>query len=266
MLMLDGEPVRDQPRRPDLRLRLAARAAPQGPAVGHQRWNHLLFAHWPVPAVQVQASLPEGLQVDTHDGVAYVGVVPFLMARVRPAFLPPLPWLSWFPELNVRTYVHDAAGRPGVWFYSLDCSRGVAVALARRFFHLPYFHARMAVRREGGVVRLASQLRREGDVACHFRWSEAPGAGAKPAEPGSLEFFLVERYTLFTTDRQGRLWSGEVRHVPYAVAVPEVAECSAVPARRAGFELAGPPASVLVAAPVDVSVFPLAKVRSCRES
>ena len=245
---------------PDLARRLAARDEPAGWAIGRQRWNRLFFAHWRVPARQVQASLPAGLHVDTHEGEAYVGIVPFFMERVRPVGCPPLPWLSWFPELNVRTYVHDDEGRPGVWFHSLDCSRGPAVALARRFFHLPYFHARMVSRRQGGVVHLASQLRREGDPPCHFRWSECTVAGARPAVPGSRDFFLVERYTLFTADRQGRLWSGRVRHAPYAVAVPEVAECSPGPARRAGFELAGPPACVLVAAPVEVDIFPLARV------
>ena len=262
VLTVAREKVEGSRPRPDLARRLASREEPAGRAVGYQRWNRLFFAHWRVPAGQVQASLPPGLHVDTHDGEAYLGVVPFFMERVRPAGLPPLPWLSWFPELNVRTYVHDDAGRPGVWFYSLDCSRGPAVALARRFFHLPYFHARMVSRRAGGVVRLASQLRREGDVPCHFRWSEFAGAGGARAEPGSLDFFLVERYTLFTADREGHLWSGRVRHAPYVVAVPEEAECSPAPARRAGFELEGPPASVLVAAPVDVEIFPLARVRA----
>ena len=106
------------------------RVRPDGPFVGRQRWNQLLFAHWEIDSATVQASLPGGLYVDTFAGAAYLGIVPFAMERVRPAWLPALPWVAWFLELNVRTYVHDAMGRPGVWFYSLDCNRALAVAIA----------------------------------------------------------------------------------------------------------------------------------------
>src|SRR5690606_19660805 len=105
---------------------------------------HLLFAHWHVDPALVQATLPTGLYVDTYEGHAYLGIVPFAMERVRPARLPALPWFSSFLELNVRTYVHDADGRPGVWFYSLDCNQPLAVTYARWRYHLPYQHARMA--------------------------------------------------------------------------------------------------------------------------
>jgi uncharacterized protein len=92
----------------------------QHPVVGRQRWSDLLFLHWRVSAAAVQATLPAGLFVDTYHDQAYVGIVPFFMERVRPVYLPPVPWLSWFLELNVRTYVRDASGTPGVWFYSLS--------------------------------------------------------------------------------------------------------------------------------------------------
>ena len=114
-----------------------------------QCWSGLLFLHWPVDPAMIQSRLPDGLFVDTYDNKAWLGVVPFFMDRVRPVMLPPVPGLSWFLELNVRTYVHDAQGRPGVWFFSLDCNQPLAVEIARRFFHLPYEHAAMKAARRG---------------------------------------------------------------------------------------------------------------------
>lgn len=231
------------------------RRRPAGRRIGSQRWNHLLFAHWPVDPGAVQATLPRGIYVDTLAGAAYLGIVPFAMERVRPAWLPPLPWVSWFLELNVRTYIHDASGRPGVWFYSLDCNRALAVALARRFFHLPYCHARMAATPRGDTIHYRCQRPEATDSAWRYAWT--PVAMAAPALPGSLEFFLVERYLLFAADASGRLYAGRVHHAPYRVSTPKVSELSVEPARLAGFRLDGEPASVLAALPVAVSIFPL---------
>jgi hypothetical protein len=239
-------------RRGDHRLRSADRP------VGRQRWNELCFAHWKIDPGAVQASLPRGLYVDTFAGAAYLGIVPFAMERVRPAWLPPLPWVSWFLELNVRTYVHDASGRPGVWFYSLDCNRALAVMIARRFFHLPYCHARMAVTRRDCTIQYECRRRVEAARPCRFAWS--PGVKAAPVAPGSLEYFLLERYRLFAADPAGRLYSGRVYHAPYRVSEPRVSEFSVEPARLAGFRLDSEPVSVLAALPVDVSIFPLVPV------
>lgn len=238
--------------------RLALRERPARAPAGYQRWNRLLFAHWQVSPESIQATLPPGLHVDVHAGRAYIGVVPFFMERVRPAFLPPMPWISWFLELNVRTYVYDDAGRPGVWFYSLDCNQPVAVALARRFFHLPYEHA-----------RLRAQCTDQGvDYVCRRRTADAPEVryawrndnAAHAAEAGSLEFFLVERYLLFSADRRGRLYSGQVHHAPYRIRQPDVAACSAGPVRQAGFAVPDGPCSLLAADGVDVTIFPLQPV------
>ena len=231
------------------------RGRPAGRPVGRQRWNQLLFAHWQVDPAAVQATLPRGLYVDTFAGAAYLGIVPFAMERVRPAWLPPLPWVSWFLELNVRTYVHDATGRPGVWFYSLDCNQPLAVAIARRFFHLPYYHARMAAFCRDGVIHYECQRRDAAARTGRYAWT--PGAEAAPVAPGSLEFFLVERYLLFAANSAGGLYSGRVHHDPYRVSAPKVAEFSVEPARLAGFRLEGEPASLLAALPVDVTIFPL---------
>ena len=239
------------------------RQRPAGQPVGRQRWNQLLFAHWIVDPVAVQATLPRGLYVDTFAGAAYLGIVPFAMERVRPAWLPPLPWLSWFLELNVRTYVHDATGRPGVWFYSLNCNQALAVAVARRFFHLPYCHARMTASVRDGAIHYECQRPDETARPCRYVWT--PGATAAPVAPGLLDFFLVERYLLFAADPTGHLYSGRVHHAPYRVSAPNISEFSVEPARLAGFRLDGEPASVLAALPVDVSIFPLMRMhRSSR--
>jgi uncharacterized protein YqjF (DUF2071 family) len=243
---------------PTLAQRCELQQRPAGRSVGRQRWNHLLFTHWKVDPAAVQASLPRGLYVDTFGGDAYLGIVPFAMERVRPAWLPPLPWVSWFLELNVRTYVHDAAGNPGVWFYSLDCERALAVAIARRFFHLPYFHARMDAAFRDRTIEYQCQRHAETAGMCRYAWT--PGAAAAAVAPGSLEFFLVERYLLFAADAAGQLYAGRVHHAPYRIATPSVSVCSIEPARLAGFRLDGEPVSLLSALPVDVSIFPLRPV------
>lgn len=206
----------------------------------------------------VQTTLPPGLFVDTHRGGAFVGIVPLFMQRVRAVWLPPLPWLSWFLELNVRTYVRDSSGRPGVWFYSLDCNQPLAVGIARRFFHLPYMHARMNAQIRGRTVSFS--CRRRDDASTPWRYTWTPGDGAASARAGSLEFFLIERYLLYVRDPAGRLLCGRVEHAPYRLNTPFVSEVSTAPARHAGFSLEGPPVSMLAARSVDVSVFPLERV------
>lgn len=236
--------------------REAVRNRPPGFSVGHQRWSDLLFAHWEVTPDRVQANLPNGLFCDTHEGRAYVGIVPFFMERIRPAFLPPLPWVSWFLELNVRTYVHDEQGRPGVWFYSLDCNQPIAVKLARRFFRLPYYHARMTARRNSGLIEY--RCHRHGSPEARYRWTAA--SKTQTAAPGSLEFFLLERYALFTADIEGRIYMGRVHHEPYRYGTTEVEALDTEPATLAGFVLSGEPCSLLAATHVDVDIFALQEV------
>lgn len=229
-----------------------------GPVVGAQIWRDLLFLHWAVDADAVQRLLPPGLTAHTFAGRAYVGIVPFAMARVRPRFLPPLPWLSWFLELNVRTYVHDADGVPGVWFHSLDCNQPIAVEIARRAFHLPYEHAIMRAERQGSALRHACQRRGQQGPAWRYAWDAA--GPSSPASSGSLEEFLVERYVLYSVDRAGQLYRGRVSHTPYHVHVPRVDRFDIGPATLAGYALDGPPVSVLAAEPVNVSIHPLRRL------
>ena len=228
------------------------------PAVGSQHWRDLLFLHWRVPVSTVQRTLPEGLTVDTFDGDAWVGIVPFAMQRVRPRFLPPVPWLSWFLELNVRTYVRDAQGVPGVWFHSLDCDQPVAVEIARACFHLPYQHARMQATRDGSAIDYSCQRRGVAGSPWRYAW-QTSGPG-QTAAAHTLEHFLVERYVLYAADPAQRLYRGHVSHVPYRIHEPTVTRYDTGPASLAGYSLLGAPASVLAAEPVDVAIHSLRRL------
>lgn len=222
---------------PDLPARLRARV-PQAAdrRLMHQRWESLLFLHWRCSPALIQETLPRGLSVDTFGGNAYLGVVPFFMRHVRPFWGPSLPWLSFFQELNVRTYVFDEAGVPGVWFYSLDCNQPLAVWAARWLFGLPYFHAKMLARRSEWTDY--SSTRRGTSEAARFRYR---GVGtAREADAESLEFFLLERYFLYAKHPSlGALLRGRVSHRPYRYRVAEVEEFSTVPAQLDGFRQLG---------------------------
>ncbi len=234
---------------------------PSGRVVMWQRWTDLLFLHWTLSPEEVQRTLPPGLAVDVFADRAWLGIVPFYMKAVRPAGLPAVPWLSWFLELNVRTYVRDGTGRPGVWFYSLDCNCWPAVEIARRGFHLPYQHAEMEARRtpEGAINYHCRRRSASGHAAARYHYR---GAGPVfQAQAGTLECFLAERYRLFSWNaRRRQLHAGEVWHPPYPLQVAEVSAWSAQPAQWNGaLVLEGPPVTMHYASQVDVGIFPLTR-------
>ena len=236
--------------------RLAARDIPPGFPVMRQRWSGLLFLHWPVDPALIAAQLPAGLHVDTFDGSAWLGVVPFFMDRIRPVGLPPVPWLSWFMELNLRTYVHDSHGNPGVWFFSLDCNQPAAVEIARRAFHLPYQHAAMRSQRDGERIFYSSHRKTADSLAAEFEYSIP--TSTQPAAEASLEWFLVERYLLFSSNPSGDLFCGRVHHHPYQISSARCERWSTEPIRIHGFPVPQQaPPSILTAAPVDVKIYPL---------
>jgi uncharacterized protein len=173
-----------------------------------QTWEDLLFAHWRVPVDAVREHVPPGLQVDTFDGSAWVGITPFRLTGLRGRGLLPFPYVSTFLELNVRTYVH-ADEKPGIWFFSLDASSRLAVEAARRTYRLPYFHARMSATRRGEWIEYeCARIAESGRV---FSGRYRPNGDVFHAEPGSLEWFLTERYCLYTSDR-GRPARAEIHH------------------------------------------------------
>jgi uncharacterized protein YqjF (DUF2071 family) len=239
--------------------RLEPARRPDGRPAGFQRWRTLVFLHWEVPAPAVAALLPAGLEVDTFEGRAYVGVVAFTMRDVSPWWAPSVPGVSNFHELNVRTYVH-AGGRPGVWFFSLDAASSIAVVLARAFWRLPYHRAAMDLAQAGAEVSYRSRRRWPGpkpaDLDLRYRIGDPLGE----AVPGSFEHFLAERYLLFTT--RGRdLLCGQVHHRPYPLCRAEVTEVRESVVAAAGLPATSGPPHVLWSPGVDVDVFALKEVQ-----
>jgi uncharacterized protein YqjF (DUF2071 family) len=190
---------------------------PEGPWVLRMRWHDLLFMHWPVPEDSLRPLIPPALKLDTFDGSAWLGVTPFRMERTRPRFLPAVPWLSNFPELNVRTYVTHR-DKPGIWFFSLDAHNPVAVRLARATFGLPYFDARMSCEVPKEEVRYRSVRTHKGGPPARLAASYRPVGEVFGSRPGTLESFLTERYCLYSAGAanrasgSGRVWRGDIHH------------------------------------------------------
>lgn len=191
---------------------------PRAPWVMRMTWLNLLFMHWPVPAAALRPHIPDDLVIDTYTGgpfvdQAFIGVVPFRMAGTRGRCLPPVPSTHNFLELNVRTYVRAADGRPGVWFFSLDAESRLAVETARITFRLPYLHARMSCSRrdDGWICYRSSRTDRRGAPA-EFDADYRPTAPPALHGRGSLEYFLTERYCLYAPGRNGRSLRAEIHH------------------------------------------------------
>ena len=188
---------------------------PRSPWVMRMTWSELLFAHWPIEPDEVARLLPSGLTLDTRDGQAWVGVVPFLMSGLAPRCCPPIPGLSRFLELNVRTYV-IRDGKPGVWFFSLDAESLIAVRVARLTFNLPYMDATMSLSHdEAGAIEYRSERTHRGEPPAAFDASYQAIGKPFQAEPGTLEHWLTARYCLYSADRKGRLYRGEIDHPPW---------------------------------------------------
>jgi len=200
----------------------ALRKRPQGKPAMLQQWRDLSFLHFATDPAEIQALVPHGLTVDTFpdaEGVerAWIGLVPFRMQGVTPHRVPPVPGCHAFPETNIRTYVHREGHEPGVWFFSLEAANALACRVARRFYGLPYHHATMSVtHKDDDLVYESKRVR--GGFGHHITGIIGP-----PVEvtPGTLEFFLVERYLLHS-HRRGNLYSGQVYHRPYPIQKLEV--------------------------------------------
>jgi uncharacterized protein YqjF (DUF2071 family) len=203
-----------------------------------QSWHNLLFAHWRVEASQVRRVVPTMFELDLFQGEAWLGIVPFYMTNVGPRGIPSLPWLSSFPELNVRTYVR-IANRPGVYFFSLDAGRWLAVETARRFLNLPYFLAKMSVEATGDAVAYDS-ARTQSPAA--FRARYGPTDRAFTASEGSLEYFLTERYCLYHQTRRGVPYRLEIHHPPWSLQLAQAMIATNAMAAVSGVAISGPPA------------------------
>lgn len=209
---------------PTLENRLAARERPSVSPIHLQEWRNLLLVHWEFDIPYLQSLLPQGLYLDTYDQKAYVGVIPFVMQNIKPAFFGNIPGINFY-ELNVRTYVYDNEGNPGVWFLSLDASSWIAAKVGQIGFHLPYFHSKFRMEQENGWIH-CDCTRAEKEVASfQYKIGELLG----PAAPGSLEFFLLERYYFFSSNKRGELLKVRVHHDPYQMYEPIVKSVSQAP-------------------------------------
>ena len=189
-------------------------------------WHDLLFMHWPVPAADLRALIPDRLAVDTFDGQAWIGIVPFRMTNVGPKGWPKPRWLSDFAELNVRTYV-TANDKPGVWFFSLDAAQAIAAWIARRTFSLPYYRADMRCSSSGEgphgkQIAYASRRTHRGAADAELLANYHAAGPARPAKADTLEYWWTARYCLYAADRRQRLLRGEIDHGPWLLQPAEV--------------------------------------------
>lgn len=241
---------------------------PAGPWGMAQSWHDLLFAHWPIPLAALRPLVPACLELDGYHGEGWIGVVPFRMSGVRPRGLPGVPWLSHFPELNVRTYVRGVAGqdetRPGVFFFSLDAANPVAVAIARALFHLPYFRADMLCELDGETVNYASRRTHSGAAVGELAGRYGPTGPPYQAQPGTLEHWLTERYCLYAlspfdrspADGQHKVYRSEIHHLPWPLQ-PAFADLTHnTIAQSMGVPISGAPHLLHFARRLDVVVWP----------
>ena len=236
--------------------RVAPTRRPTGRTVMFQRWSELSFLHWAFPPDAIRPLLPPGLELDTFEGEAYIGLVPFTMSGVRPAWAPPIRSLSNFHETNVRTYVHYQGRNPGVWFFSLDAANAPAVRIARAIWKLPYHFARMQVETANGEIEYRSERLWPAPVPAVSAIRTRPIGPVAPAEVGTLEHFLAERYVLYACARS-RLYSGQVHHSPYPLQRAELVALDESLLRAASLHRPDTTPLVHYAAGVDVRVFPL---------
>ncbi|MBV8514029.1 MAG: DUF2071 domain-containing protein [Acidobacteria bacterium] len=189
---------------------------PTSPWIMSQSWHDLLFAHWPIDATRLRPLIPAALDIDTFEGEPWIGVVPFRMSGVRLRGTPAWPTLSAFPELNVRSYVTHG-GKAGVWFFSLDAANKIAVSVARAWFHLPYFNARMHCESRNDWIEYSSERIHRGARKAKLRMRYRPQGEAFHPQRGTLEHFLTERYCLYAADAKGQISRGDIQHASWSL-------------------------------------------------
>jgi len=223
------------------------------------RWRELLFAHWVVDLSVVRPLIPARLKMDLFEGRCYVGAVPFLMERVTPRLVPPLPGLHAFPELNLRTYV-TVDGRPGVWFFSLDAGQKLAVRVARRLFHLPYFDARFEIGLAGSRLNYSALRTHRAAAAAEFSATYEPLGPVYRSSAGSLDAWLTERYCLYSADALGRIYRGEIDHQPWPLQRVRATIHTNTLGDWLGIELNHPPVALHFAKLLDVRAWNVTRI------
>jgi hypothetical protein len=222
-----------------------------------QAWHDLLFAHWPIAREMLRPLVPKQLALDTFDGQCWVAVAPFHMTGVRARLTPPIPVISAFPELNVRTYV-TFGDKPGVYFFSLDAASRLAVWAARVMYRLPYYFASMEVKDQEGCFHYRSS-RADGKALLRARYR--PAKPVQLREPGTLEHWLTERYCLYAVVR-GSVFRAEIHHEPWPLQDAEAEIGENTMASAAGIRLPGIAPLLHFAKKLQVLIWPLRRVQS----
>lgn len=221
-----------------------------------QVWHDLLFAHWPVAVSALRKFVPAAFEIDVFEDEAWLGVVPFYMTNVTPRGVPALPWISAFPELNVRTYVRVGA-RPGVYFFSLDAANPVAVGVARTLVHLPYYSATMSVTERDGFIEYRSRRKPSHATVAEFTSRYRPAGPVHQPATGTLEHFLTERYCLYTVDRSSRAYRLDIHHPPWQLQHAEAEITANTMAEAAGIHLPARPRLLHFSRRQDMVAWPL---------
>jgi len=229
-----------------------------GPWVMSQTWLELLFAHWPLTPEQLRPLIPSVLEIDTFDGEAWVGVVPFRMRNIHPRGLPSVQGLSHFPELNVRTYV-TINGRPGVYFFSLDANNPIAVAIARSIFHLPYFNATMRCEKRGERIHYASHRTHRNAPSADYIARYQPIGPVAYSQQKTIAHWLTERYSLYTTFHN-QLYRGEIHHAQWPLQAAELEVEQDTMALSHGIHLPDTAPLLHYSAQQEVLIWPLQRV------
>ncbi|MDO3681554.1 YqjF family protein [Paenibacillus ehimensis] len=186
-----------------------------------QTWEHLLFAHWPIPVDAIRSFVPEALDIDTWDGKAWIGILPFRIGGIRLKYMPSLPWMRSFPEINVRTYVRSG-GEPAIFFLSMDASHPLLVPIAKQWYRLPYHQAKMRFRADGRSIAVQSRRLSASRPEEAFRAVYRPVSTPFAARQGTLEYWLMERYIYYCRcGRSGGLYRGQVVHAPWELQTAE---------------------------------------------
>jgi uncharacterized protein YqjF (DUF2071 family) len=226
----------------------------------HQNWGKLLFMHWPIEAEALRPLVPSAMEIDTFAGSAWIAIAPFTMWDIRalPPYLPAIPGLSRMHELNVRTYVYFN-GAPGVWFFSLDCNSKSAVFAARRFYFLPYHNAEIDLRQEDETIHY--NLTRTEDPPARFAASWRIGEALSRSQPGSLEFFLTERYCLYS-EYEGEIHRAQIHHQQWPLQKAVIASLDSNMVECNGLPHLNREPLVHYAEEVNVDIWPLEKLVS----
>ena len=244
---------------PHLEDRVAERRRPDGTPVMHQSWGKLLFMHWELPVEMLRPHIPLPLEIDTFKDKSYIALTPFTMWDVRPILTPPIPWLSAFHELNCRTYVH-LGDEPGVWFFSLDANSALGVWGARLLYHLPYYYSQIDLLEQERTIDY--RLRRPAEKSAKFNatWTVEDGEPFH-AIPGSIEFFLTERYCLFT-EHNGKIYRCRINHEAWPLRYAKLDSFETDLFEANGLATPNGDPMIHFGGPVDVEVWPIEAVKT----